>query len=781
MSPPVESPADSPDTVIHRLVASIQAAAMHNPNDATRPAAILWTDGDAHWRAVVPRLCGLHPHTFTLGDYEPATNTGPAIWLRCIVDGTLARPEVPNDALPILYLPGVERTKLGSAQTCPAQLRPLVELQYRGVCWTQKNGRDWTVEAFLASKDGGLGLHVAQDHSTRRAMSRALVELASTPVQALVGRRLEADDFDRLLTEDSVRDVLVWLNDPAGTRPIWGERRSEAFVARCEADLGFHPDKDGEVDGAERLGRREGLWDGIWRRFEEAPSLYPQLPELLRRAMPDMFTLPRSSWPQCNDDDETALREALNGLRREPARTARKAVLALDRTHGDRRGWVWAQLGRSPLSEALAHLAVVAKGTSSDLGGGSASELAQRYANETWRVDLAALDTMAAVTANADAQAVGNALQAIYAPWLDAAARNLQDKVTATPLVAGTEDEADEVAEPGTVFLFADGLRYDVARRLSERLEAKSYAVAVSTKWAALPSVTATAKPACSPVADLIEGEALGEGFQPRIAADKRPLTADRFRKLLAGAGFQCLSANATGDPNGRAWTEDGELDKLGHSTQAKLASRIGEQVALLMERIDTLLNAGWRNVRVVTDHGWLWLPGGLPKVELPRYLVNTRWSRCAAIDGASQVEAPTVPWHWNNEERVAIGPGIACFVANTEYAHGGLSLQESLVPVIRVTPGAASAATPSIASVAWAGLRCRVRAERAEGLTIALRTQVGNAASALGEPKRVGEDGEASLLVADDGLEGATAAVVVLDGNGQVVARHSTIVGGED
>jgi len=29
-----------------------------------------------------------------------------------------------------------------------------------------------------------------------------------------------------------------------------------------------------------------------------------------------------------------------------------------------------------------------------------------------------------------------------------------------------------------------------------------------------------------------------------------------------------------------------------------------------LFERIETLLDAGWREVRIVTDHGWLWLPG---------------------------------------------------------------------------------------------------------------------------------------------------------------------------
>ena len=119
----------------------------------------------------------------------------------------------------------------------------------------------------------------------------------------------------------------------------------------------------------------------------------------------------------------------------------------------------------------------------------------------------------------------------------------------------------------------------------------------------------------------------------------------------------------------------------MGHSLQGKLASRVEEQVELLLERIEILLESGWREIRVVTDHGWLWLPGGLPKIDLPKYLTVSRWARCAAIKGGSKVEVPTVRWHWNAHERVAVAPGIACFSAGNEYAHGGLSLQESPYP----------------------------------------------------------------------------------------------------
>ena len=836
------NPPSAPATVIEALAASLEAASAGNPNDAEPPAAVLWTDRDSRWRPIVPRLRTLIPQLLALGEYDPEERTGPAIWLRCVIDRSLEAPGFPPDTTPIVYLPGAGRQELGVADVCPDPLKPLVELQYRGACWTQRNGRDWTVEAFLTSRDGGgLGLDLARDAATRQSMQRALTALATTSVQALRGRRLEAEDFDRLFSDDPVRDVLVWLSDAEAAQAGWEAGRWSAFASRCKADLGFDPEKDGGIVAAERLGRREGPWASVWRRFAEAPALYPGVPELLRKAMPDdqrddLFAEP-SSWPQNNERDEAALRRALLNLENEAPAAAREQVAVLEKAHGARRDWIWAKLDRAPLAHALASLASLAARASKELGGASVAEMARLYVGGAWEIDAAALDGMAAVKSSADAQAVGTALNAIYRPWLESAAQRLQALAEAEPLpgsdVGGTPASPrdtpipgetpfpgkgrfpDDVAVPeraavpeaaareasvspqdtpfpgddtrgdaGTVVLFADGLRFDVSQRLVERLRAKDYAVAVSMRWAALPTVTATAKPAVSPVAGRIKGLSLGEDFLPVVADGERPLTTDRFRKLLAAAGWQYVGTNETGDPSGRAWTEYGELDKLGHSLQAKLAARVGEQIALLRERIEALLRAGWREVRVVTDHGWLWLPGGLPKVELPKYLTRSRWARCAAVEGGSTVEAPTVPWHWNAHERVAVGPGIACFGAGNEYAHGGLSLQESLVPVIRVTADAGAArAEVRIAALSWIGLRCRVRLDDVRpGLAVDLRTRVNDADSSVGGGIRaVDDEGAASLLVPDDEHEGRLAAVVVLDAGGLVIARQSTIIGGED
>ena len=350
------------NTVIEALVRSLEAAEKFNSNDVVQPCAVLWTDHDTQWQPLIPQLRRLLPQLLTFGDYESDHRIGPAIWLRSVVDQALPDVELPEGTTPIVYLPGVSRQELRAVQECSDRLKPLVELQYRGVCWTQKNGKDWTVAAFLVSGEGGLGLDVAHDASTRQAMLGALAELATTPVDRLRGKHLEAEDFDKLFSDDPVKDLLRWLSDPEVVKSGWDGGRWAAFRSRCKADFKFDPEKDGELIGAELLGKRQAAWATAWERFTESPVLYCGVPELLRKAQPaGLFEDVSPSWPQNNEKAEKELRQALLGLDNSTPVKAREQLLGLEKQHGTRREWVWAKLGQAPLAEALGHIACLAE------------------------------------------------------------------------------------------------------------------------------------------------------------------------------------------------------------------------------------------------------------------------------------------------------------------------------------------------------------------------------------------------------------------------------------
>ncbi len=778
-------------TVLDELVQALDRASAYNAQDQVAPDAVLWTDKERQWEAVIQWLGEARPGLLALGPYAPEVRSGPAIWLRCMLERALPEADWPEETVPVLYLPGVSRRDLRAVAECPRELQPLAEVQYRGVWFTQENTRDWSLFEFLTSKRGGLGLEVAGDEATRAALQHALTKLLETSVAEVRGRRLQAADFQALLQPDLVKQLLRWLDEPHSTRSVWSAEEWHSLRGACRERYGFDPENDGDLVGAEKLGTQEGRWGTVWARFAEAPAAYPNLPDLLRRAKPAHEEKPlffhAECWPQCNEDAEAALREQITALSSLGPEAARAKILDLERTHARRRTWVWAGLGRARLAQALEHLAFLARTTSKKIRGADAAALVTSYVDEGWQSDKAALDALAVVSSAADVAAVHAASQAIYKPWLEEAAERFQYLVREKSQegCGAWPNELAKVAV-GTCILFADGLRLDLGKRLRTSLEKDGYLVEESWRFVPIPPVTPTAKPVASPVADLVTGDgAGGEQFQPTVRASGKPLTIERFRKLLGHRGFQDLRREDRGDPSGRAWTEYGEIDQRGHKEGWKLARRIAEEIDGLADRIRNLLDEGWHQIQVVTDHGWLLLPGGLPKVDMPHYLVESRWTRCATLKPGAQTDLLTAPWHWNPDVVVVLAPGIGTFRAGIEYSHGSLTLQECVVPRLVVRSAQPAGPAPTVDVVRWTGLRCRVHVQGAgAGWSVDLRTKPADASTSIakdGQPKPIDSAGKVALVVDDPDQESLAAAVVLLDPEGRVASKRNTSVGGDE
>lgn len=277
--------ADS-ETVLDALIGALTGASAYNRNDQAAPAAVLWTDREQQWKSLLP-LLRVRLRLLTLGAYDPGTQSGPAYWIRCVLAERGAEPQSKLDPTPIIYLPGVSRQELRAVEDCPVALQPLAELQYRGAFWTQRNHHDWTIAAFLQNRETGLGTEMASDSATRDAAVRALVALARQPVRAVKDEApLRAAYFDELLHPDLVSSVLLWLDDPQGFRAERSSAEWDAFSGLVNNAYGLRPERDGELVAAERLGKRTGGWDTVWRRFAMTPGAYAHVPELLRRAYP---------------------------------------------------------------------------------------------------------------------------------------------------------------------------------------------------------------------------------------------------------------------------------------------------------------------------------------------------------------------------------------------------------------------------------------------------------------------------------------------------------------
>lgn len=776
-------------TLIRAVVAkALRDAATFNANTSSEPAAVLWADPDRSWEPVIRSLQEAVP-VLVLGEYDPDAAQGPALWLRAVLASPRSA-ELPAHFAPrdernpwVIYLPGISRGSVVEASTLDDSLAPLAEVAVRSNWWPSAIGQaPWTPHSFLASKQG-VGLDLAGDAATKATLGEVFDKLLLEDIDDLKRKgRLDSSRLRHLVLDDHVRTLLDWMDDPESTRASLSGVRWKALVATCKDTYGFSPEKDGPLTAASKLGARSGEWNAVWQRFAENPGRYPNIPGLLDQARPTVVPLfgdtdlHPDSWPSWNRDQEESLRTALGALATH--QDPRGRIVELAAAHSAREDSIWAVLGQAPLARAVGHLAELAdRVATASLASDLTAQVAW-FGDEGHKVDDLALRAIASAKSAQDRTAVAAALGALYDAWVDESARAFQKAA-----MSGYSGQTGLDIESGTAVVYVDALRFDLATRVARRLS--PLVAAVETRLAAFPSVTPTGQPAVAPITIAAGG---GSAFD---AADDqgRSLKGAVLRSALEAADVQFLEWDAAdvGDPTGKAWTQTNSIDSLGHSHGHALADLVDQQLDLVAERVRGLLDAGWRRVVIVTDHGFL-LPGlAAQKVTLPLQVTEgdaSRKPRVARLKAtAARPDFPILPWTWNPSVDMASAPGTAAFEAGRLYEHGGLSLQECVIPVITVTRGDSAGTSVQIEAVRWTGQRCRIDYVPAEADIIAeIRLRPADASSVVGGPKSPAEPGEVKVLVDEEQAPGgAVAWVVLVDASGAVLTQARTTVGGAE
>ncbi|MBK1698289.1 BREX-1 system phosphatase PglZ type B [Rhodovibrio salinarum] len=779
---------EQPATLLSELARRLAHAA-EVPEGEVEPAAVLWPDYEAQWQPVIAELREHVPWLYQLGDYDrdgvAETLTGPIIWLKCAVARVLNEVSPPAGTVPVIYLPGVSRATLRDAAGCPQWLQPMVELCYRGNVWHQRNGRDWTVQAFL---EGELRLDLAGDKRTRKALTTQLARVAREPLTTFEGRRVDGDLLLSLDVRDPDDEVLRWMCDPDGFRRACDGAHWSALRDLWLKDFAFDPETDGVEGAAEQLlSQTSGRWQTVWQRFCGSPKQYPQMANVLNMPIKDLFPNQRNRHPGLNEKDEGRLQTELENAVDLEHTDACEKVIALRKAHAERMDAPWIELGESPLADALEPLGRLAEGARQRVGGTTLAAIADAYAETHWQCDRAARDALSKAQAQpgrVTGRVIARVVQALYRPWLDQSARAMQALLDGGAHMVAARSAGAE-PEPGTCVLFIDGLRYDVGVLLQERLASVNLQASLAHRLAPLPTVTATAKAVAAPIT--LDGLGVGDdasSFSPQVLADGRPLDQHQLRKLLTRQGVTLVDRDDPKGPEGAGrvgWCETGKLDSLGHSLGASLVREIPNSVDEAVGLVQTLLEAGWRKVRIVTDHGWLLVPESLQKVDLPKSTVDDKWARCAAVKPGAQPGATVYPWYWDPHTKIASPPGAGSYYGGVAYAHGGISLQECVVPELEVSAGEV-AVTVKIASHTWQNLRFRAQVETtASRLKVDVRRKrTAPETSFVQTVKPLRDNGEASLVVADEEALGEAAFIVVLDPDGRVVASEQTTIGGD-
>ncbi len=765
-----------------KIVQAIQHAEKHNSSIMVRPEVILWPDPEMLWNEVIPILQDELPQLMVYGDYNPEKKQGPAIWLKCMVAKTLPEANWPDEVIPIIYLPGISKNELRNAEQAELKLQPLLEYQYTGTLFLQENGKEWTIMAFLENISNGLGAKVAKDKGTKYALQTTLASIFRADGISWEKVNVDSGFLYEQVFPDINMAVLQWMCNSEKFMQQLPPDRKEAFENLCKHQFDFTPDPVNIKAISEQLGAQKGAWKQVWQLYANAPHKYPEIEECLRLAKPDdlgtgIFAVPEESWPQVNEEKETELAKDLSKVSKSELPKALELLEKLEKEHADRRNWVWNELGKTPLANALKFLVQMAWLSVKSYASSTIEELKNYYLKEGFMVDQTMRKALAAVKSEKDKAIVVKVIRLFYQPWLNSLTKKFQKLVKQDAALFTSQSVTEETE---SFVLFADAFRYEAAEEFVRRFQDSNYTISLEVDWTAIPSLTATAKPAVSPVAPKVSIQSTISEFRPALENGK-DLNTQVFRDTMKGVGYTCIRNANEIELGNKYWQETGKIDSQGHEEQAGMVKRMVEFFDQVQEALENAFEKGIEKIKIVTDHGWLLLPGGLPKQQLNAGLTETRWGRCALIKEDAKTDLLHLPWRWNPSLFVAYAPDIHFFKANVEYAHGGISVQECLVPVITIeNPNAGKEVSAAkITEIKWVNLKCTVITENADGCILDIRTKYNEKKSSVLEtnPKKVVDN--KGVLMVKDNSEGNAATIVLIDKKNRIVDKKLTTVGG--
>ena len=658
--------------------------------------------------------------------------------------------------------------------------------------FAQANGRDWTIAAFLRVEPRAAS--ASRSRRTPRRGRRCCEPGRSwrrcRSMSCAVARR-----FGRRSSTSCSRRTSIATSCGGSTtrRPSRRARRAdewEAFRARFKRPLRHSSSRLARSRSRRQLGRRGGrLGQGLAAVYARRPRRYPErrgatprgAPEADRRSTLALFDGPWGTWPQDNERGRgPRSARALGQLAGLDALVPRATAIAeLEREHAGVARCGLGHARRGAARDARSRTSRRSRPPGSSLPPEAVAATARRRVRRR-TAGRRTTPSMRALAVASSKRADRDAVAACRPRDLRAVAR--RERARASSELVGLTRDAYQRREPltGLARGHLPGLRRrPPARRRATRWRARLAPAgldvdAASRDWRRCPTITSTAKPAVSPVADRPRArQASRAGAAATAAPTSRSLAcADAAGRAPATRS----SATARrGDPPGRAWTEHGDIDELGHKQHgeaARAARRRGRSRSSSASR-RCWRPAGSRSSSSPTTAGST-CPAGCPKVELPQspHQGRARCARAARARLAEGAQAPgaTVPWHWDPTCGWPSRRASPRSSAGTVYEHGGVSPQECVTPVITVRGRRrrrrpVSAVTVSLARAC--GRMSRVDGRTARGTVVDIRRKAGDPATSLIGGRRGAATTMAAARLAGRGrrLErDAAVYVVVLD-----------------
>jgi uncharacterized protein (TIGR02687 family) len=257
--------------------------------------------------------------------------------------------------------------------------------------------------------------------------------------------------------------------------------------------------------------------------------------------------------------------------------------------------------------------------------------------------------------------------------------------------------------------IISDGLRYESGVELAERLNATSrFEATVRPLLAAAPTYTQVG------MAALLPHDELAIQADGSVTADGQSTqgTANRDKILKAATNGRAIAIRAedfrnqySGRDAGRSWVKQYDvvyiylnlIDKAGENEEEQLFARTEDSFGEVEELLRIIARMNGNNVFITADHGYLYQHSEVADSDFITYDVAGEMEKNNRrfVLGQS-LRAPDAAMHFTARElglkgdrEVVLPKSVKRFRqrgSGSRYVHGGLSLQEVVIPLIQFT-----------------------------------------------------------------------------------------------
>lgn len=333
----------------------------------------------------------------------------------------------------------------------------------------------------------------------------------------------------------------------------------------------------------------------------------------------------------------------------------------------------------------------------------SAQQLAEAYASDWHSIDWSHLVVRDVCSRHPDLEHVRELADRAYFEYVAAINDHFADLVAGAEIwppagLKGVTDIRQSVWLEGgrRAVIISDALRWDLAQQIASGLASVSVTPVMST----LPSITPFGMTAMlplrqgEPVVKWAGGPTIRDSSGRSLAerAKRKELLTEVLAQHHISVEFIEMTAllRSKKAPSAQVIVVfDTNIDTEGHKLPENFPASARKLVGDIRRSIEKLHQLGIPTVHVLTDHGFLLLPPdsveSLGAPSIPEALCARREHRWAALkaeaqaDGLIRLKLPLSP----DAGTLAFPKGIRTLEKPEAYMHGGISIQECLIPHI--------------------------------------------------------------------------------------------------